>query len=116
MGKGRRRRRERRDAREDRGVPVPRHQSRSIEKRRDEFAKQQRALTRRRTLIGALGFIPLAGYAGCGLGVTPLCGIPVEIWLAIWAAFFGSFLGLTIRLVLERRRFKREAAGGESPS
>ena len=115
MGKGRRRRRERRDAREARPLPA-RRESRSIEKLRSEFETQQRRLVRRRSVIGALGFIPLAGPFGCGIGIAPFCIVPVEVWLAIWAAFFGSFLGLTIRLVLERRRFQRRAAGGGSPS
>jgi hypothetical protein len=113
MGRGRRRRRERRDAREVREAPVARRESRSVEKRRSDFLAQQRSLGRRRTIVGALGFVPLAGYVGCGSGITALCGIPVEIWLAIWAAFFGSFLGLTIRLVLERRRFARGEAAGK---
>jgi hypothetical protein len=41
-----------------------------------------------------------------------LCQIPQEWWLAIWAALFGSFLGITIRLVLQRRKFERGAASG----
>ena len=41
-----------------------------------------------------------------------LCQIPQEWWLAIWAALFGSFLGITIRLLLERRRYRRGVASG----
>jgi len=37
---------------------------------------------------------------------------PRDGWLLVWAALFGSFLGLTIRLVLERRKFERGAADG----
>jgi hypothetical protein len=78
-------------------------------KRRAAFDAQQRKLGRRRTVVGMLGFIPLVASLVCGTG-TPLdvlCLIPREYWLLIWAALFGSFLGLTIRLILERRRFER---------
>lgn len=76
------------------------------------FEADQRSLRRRRTFIGALGFVPLVGALGCGQGVAFLCQVPQEWWLAIWAALFGSFLGITIRLFLARRRFLREASGG----
>ena len=50
----------------------------------------------------------LARGAGAAMvGISPRDG-----WLLVWAALFGSFLGLTIRLVLERRRFERAAANG----
>ena len=116
MARGRRRKRERRDEREDRGTTVARRESRSIEKRRSEFVAAQRALARRRSVIGLLGFVPLAGFVGCGYGLTALCAIPSEVWLLGWAAFFGSFLGLTIRLFRERRKFERGAAGGATSS
>lgn len=76
------------------------------------FEADQRSLRRRRTFIGALGFIPLVGALGCGSGVAFLCQVPQEWWLAIWAALFGSFLGITIRLFLARRKFVREVASG----
>jgi hypothetical protein len=85
---------------------------RDVEKRRVEFEASQRKLGRRRNLVGLLGIFPLAATLGCG-GVPlldVLCTIPRDWWLLIWAALFGSFLGLTIRLVLERRKFQREAA------
>lgn len=63
-----------------------------------------------------LGFIPLLASLVCGTG-TPfdvLCVLPSSWWLLIWAALFGSFLGLTIRLVLERRRFERGTHTGRA--
>jgi hypothetical protein len=108
----RRRRRERRDAAEHRPAQPERPQKRSDDKRREAFETDQRSLRRRRTFIGALAFIPLGGALGCGVGVQLLCQVPQEWWLAIWAALFGSFLGITIRLWLERRRFRRGVASG----
>ncbi len=90
---------------------------REAEKRRAEFLGSQQRLTRRRNVIGVLGFVPLAAsLAGCGTG-TPLdllCAVPREWWLLIWGALFGSFLGITIRLVLERRRFERGTTSGRA--
>ncbi|MDQ2912041.1 MAG: hypothetical protein M3T56_02180 [Chloroflexota bacterium] len=107
-----RRRRERRDAIEHRPAAPDKRDKRSEDKRRQAFEADQRSLRRRRTFIGALGFIPLVGALGCGAGVQLSCQVPQEWWLAIWAALFGSFLGITIRLFLTRRRFLRGAAGG----
>jgi hypothetical protein len=89
---------------------------RDAEKRRLEFQVGQQRLARRRTVIGIIGFIPLAASFGCGLGppFDLLCAIPRDVWLLIWAALFGSFLGLTIRLIRERRRFERGAPGGRT--
>ena len=106
------RRRARRDANDQRAAKIEKRASRSEEKRREAFTAQQKSLARRRTFVGALGFIPLVGALGCGSGVQFLCTVPQEWWLAIWAALFGSFLGLTIRLILERRKFVRGAASG----
>jgi hypothetical protein len=108
----RRRRRERRDAGEYRPAKPDTRDKRSEDKRRDTFEADQRSLRRRRTFIGALAFIPLGGALGCGMGLQLLCQIPQEWWLAIWAALFGSFLGITIRLFLERRKFRRGVASG----
>jgi hypothetical protein len=89
---------------------------RDAEKRRLAFYAGQRSLARRRTIIGILGFIPLAASLGCGLGppFDLLCFVPRDLWLLIWAALFGSFLGLTIRLIRERRRFERRTPGGRA--
>jgi hypothetical protein len=86
------------------------------EKRRAAFTAQQKRLRKRRTVVGALGFVPLAASFGCGTGtlLDALCVVPREAWLLIWAALFGSFLGLTIRLILERRRFERGTTGGRT--
>ncbi len=89
---------------------------RDAAKRRAAFVEQQRRLRRRRTFVGLLGFIPLGASLLCGAGapLDPLCAIPQSWWLLIWAALFGSFLGLTIRLVLERRRFERGTSDGRA--
>jgi hypothetical protein len=120
----RRRRRDRRDAAEHRPanrisekddqrlVKPERREKRAEDKRQEAFEASQISLRRRRTFIGALAFTPLVGALGCGVGLLPLCQIPQEWWLAIWAALFGSFLGITIRLYLERRRFRRGVASG----
>lgn len=108
----RRRRRERRDATEHRPATPEKRDKRAEDKRRQTFEASQLSLRRRRTFIGALGFVPLLGSFGCGTGLQLFCQIPQEWWLAIWAALFGSFLGITIRLFLARRRFLRGAASG----
>ena len=84
------------------------------ERRREKYAQDRKRLERRRTIIGVLALIPLAAWAA-QLPFSPLGFIglpPRDAWLLIWAALFGSFLGLTIRLILERRRFERAAANG----
>jgi hypothetical protein len=108
----RRRRRDRREAGEHRPAQPETRDKRTEDKRREAFDAGQKSLRRRRTFIGALAFIPLGGALGCGAGVQFLCQIPQEWWLAIWAALFGSFLGITIRMFLERRRFRRGVASG----
>jgi hypothetical protein len=86
---------------------------REAERRRIAFETEQRKIVRRRTVIGllgvALGIVPFIVSLSCPTGtlVDQLCAVPVNVWLLIWAASFGSFLGLTIRLILERRRFER---------
>ena len=78
------------------------------EKRKARFAESQRKLDRRRNIIGALVLIPLAAaLLDVPFGPLDVFGIPPrEGWLLVWAMLFGSFLGLTIRIVLERRRFR----------
>ena len=86
---------------------------READKKRREYAERQGRLTRRRTIVGLLAFVPLVASLGCGTP-TPLavlCFLPRDLWLLIWAALFGSFLGLTIRLILERRKFERAERG-----
>jgi anti-sigma factor RsiW len=111
----RRRRRERRERRSGGTAEnAPKRAPRTDDKRRATFLAQQRSLSRRRTIVGALGFLPLVGALGCTGGVDFLCAVPQQWWLAIWAAVFGSFIGITIRLFLERRKFERGAAAGRS--
>jgi len=86
---------------------------RDAEKRRLDYAARRRRLERQRNVIGLLGVVPLVFSLGCGTG-TPLdalCFLPREIWMFVWAALLGSFLGLTIRLILERRRFQKVERG-----
>jgi hypothetical protein len=93
---------------------------RDASKRRTEYLTRRKRLERQRNVIGLLAVVPLLFSVVCGTG-TPLdalCFIPRDIWLFVWAALFGSFLGLTIRLILERRRFERGERGkaqGEGP-
>jgi hypothetical protein len=97
-------------------LPKKKRGDRDAEKRRLAFSAGQRRLARRRTLVGIIGFVPLAASLGCGLGppFDLLCAVPREVWLLTWAALFGSFLGLTIRLIRERRRFERGTPGGRA--
>jgi len=86
---------------------------REAEKKRRAYAERQGRLTRRRTVVGLLAFVPLLASLGCGTPpmLAVLCFLPRDIWLLIWAALFGSFLGLTIRLILERRKFEKVERG-----
>jgi len=86
---------------------------RDADKRRRAYLEQRKRLSQRRTVVGFLGFVPLLASLGCGTG-TPLdvfCFLPRDVWLLVWAALFGSFLGLTIRLILERRKFQKVERG-----
>jgi hypothetical protein len=117
---GRNRRRERR---RDRGTNaavrtdtavVPKRVVKEEERRRTKYTEDRKRLERRRTIAGLLAVIPLAAWAlQLPFGPLDFLGIPPrDGWLLVWAALFGSFLGLTIRLVLERRKFERGAADG----
>jgi hypothetical protein len=111
---GRKRRRERRADR-DTDAPAraePKRLVKAEERRIAKYSEDRKRLERRRNVIGLLGLIPLAAWAlQAPVGPLDFIGIPArDGWLLIWAALFGSFLGLTIRLVLERRRFERGAA------
>ena len=116
---GRKRRRERRgdrdaDASANAETAEPKRVAKAEERRRAKYAEDRKRLERRRTVIGLLALIPLAAWAlQAPFGPLDFVGIsPRDGWLLVWAALFGSFLGLTIRLVLERRRFERAAANG----
>ncbi len=116
---GRKRRRERRDrdaqavARAP-GTEAPKRADKVDERRRAKYTEDRKRLERRRTIVGLLALLPLAAWAGqLPFGPLDFIGVPPrDGWLLIWAALFGSFLGLTIRLILERRRFERAAANG----
>ena len=73
-------------------------------------------MRRERTVIGLLGFVPLIGAMGCRTGgaFAFFCVVSPDIWLVVWAALLGMLLSLTIRLVLERRRFERAASDGRA--
>lgn len=80
------------------------------DKRRERAAEAFKAkdarLRRARTIVGFLGLVPLLGSQSCESGFVITCAVPRELYLAMWAAIFGAFIGLSIRLVLERRRFE----------
>ena len=114
---GRKRRRERRPDRDTRAPArpeqaEPRRLVKAEERRKAKYSEDRKRLERRRNVIGLLGVIPLGAWAvQLPFGPLDFIGIPArDGWLLVWAALFGSFLGLTIRLVLERRRFERGAA------
>jgi hypothetical protein len=116
---GKRRRRERRADRDTHAVAriepaEPRRVVKAEERRRAKYAEDRRKLERRRTIAGLLSLIPLGAWAvSLPFGPLDFMGVPPrDGWLLLWAALFGSFLGLSIRLVLERRRFERGAASG----
>ena len=112
---GRKRRRERREAYESAarvaGAAAPKRPDKTAERLRAKYAEDRKRLERRRTIVGLLALIPLAAWAlQLPFGPLDFIGIPPrDGWLLIWAALFGSFLGITIRLILERRRFARGA-------
>jgi len=94
--------------RKRRGHQSTQRPEKAEEKRKAQFADAQRKLDRRRNIIGALVLIPLAAVLlNVPFGPLDVFGIPPrEGWLLVWAMLFGSFLGLTIRIVLERRKFR----------
>jgi hypothetical protein len=117
---GRRRRRERRAdsganaATRTPAAELPKRADKAEERRRAKYAGDRKRLERRRTIIGLLALLPLGAWAAqLPFGPLDFIGVPPrDGWLLVWAALFGSFLGITIRLVLERRKFERGAANG----
>jgi len=94
----------------DRPPPHPtgeRAGARAEARRREAFEVRIARLRRMRTIVGALGFVPLVASLLCGAGTEALCVVPREIYLGIWAALFGTFLGLSVRMWRERRAFTR---------
>lgn len=84
-------------------------------KKRDRQVAQhdvrQRRIKKWRTAALFIGLVPLVGSATCDWGLLIAC-IPREVYLGIWAAIVGAVVGLSIRLVLERRRFEQESPPG----
>ena len=68
-------------------------------------------IKRGRSIALFLGVAPLAGLTACDIGLAFAC-LPREIYLGIWAAIVGAVIGLSIRLVLERRRFQQRSHPG----
>ena len=84
---------------------------RAVEKRRAAFLEQQQRIRRRRTVMGVLALVTLAiAFFACGSPLSGGCGILGTVAMVGSAAFLGSSIGLTIRLLIERRRFMQEKA------
>ena len=87
----------------------------SREKRRErEIAEFHARIARIKKWRGVgliLGLVPLGGLTLCDIGLSIACQ-PREIYLGIWAAVVGAVVGLSIRLVLERRRFAQHTQPG----
>ena len=85
------------------------------DKKRDralaEHNVRERRIKRWRTVALFIGLVPLVGSGSCEWGLVIAC-IPREIYLGIWAAIVGAVVGLSIRLVLERRRFEQQSSPG----
>jgi hypothetical protein len=80
-------------------------------RRAAEHEARIKRLERLRAFATALIALPLAASLGCGVVAIPLlCDVPREWYLGLWAGIVGAFVGLTIRLVLERRRYERGTA------
>ena len=95
-------------------LPAP-AEPHSRDKKRDRQTAQHNArlhrIKRWRTVALLIGLVPLVGSQSCDWGLTIAC-VPREIYLGIWAAIFGAVVGLSIRLVLERRRFEQRSPPG----
>ncbi len=83
-------------------------------KRAKEIALHQETIARIkkwRTVALILGLGPFIGLTACDVGLAIAC-LPPEIYLGAWAAIVGAVVGLSIRLVLERRRFQQQTPTG----
>ena len=81
------------------------------QRRAQEHDRRIERIKRWRGIGLYLGLVPLAGLTACDIGVSVAC-LPREIYLGIWAAVVGAVVGLSIRLVLERRRFQQHPPPG----
>lgn len=98
----------------DRGAAAGGAAVRGTKKRDRQVAEhdaRQRRIKKWRTVALFMGLVPLVGLATCDWGLLIAC-IPREIYLGIWAAIVGAVIGLSIRLVLERRRFEQQSPSG----
>ena len=94
-------------------APRPGKADKAEVQRRERYEATALRLRRLRVGILAAGFVPIAGILGCGsLGISVACAVPKDWYFGLWAAVVGSIIGLTIRLVLERRRFEHGAGTG----
>jgi len=94
-------------------APRPAKAEKAEVQRRERYQATATRLRRLRVGILGLGFVPLAGLIGCGtLRISVACAVPKDWYFGLWAAVVGSIIGLTIRLVLERRRFEHGAGTG----
>lgn len=91
--------------------PEPQAKVRKRERAIAEHEARLARIRKGRTIAMFLGLVPFAGSFGCDAGLALLC-LPREIYLGVWAAIVGAVLGLSIRLVLERRRFQQESPSG----
>jgi len=88
--------------------------ARSLPRAERDRKQHERRIARIKTWRGYglfAGLIPLAGLTACDIGLSIAC-LPREIYLGIWAAVVGAVVGLSIRLVLERRRFQQHPPPG----
>ena len=94
--------------------PGPAVRSSQVKKQARRLAEhnaRMERIKRSRTFAMFGGLVPLVGLTACDAGLAIAC-LPREIYLGIWAAIVGAFAGLSIRLVLERRRFQQQSPPG----
>ena len=94
----------RKSARPGRALP-------GVQRRAKEHERRIERIKRWRGIGLFLGLVPLVGLTACDIGLAIAC-LPREIYLGIWAAVVGAVVGLSIRLVLERRRYQQHAPPG----
>ena len=94
--------------------PAPAEPHAKVKKRERQIAEHDARILRikrGRSIALFLGVVPLVGLTACDIGLAIAC-LPREIYLGIWAAIVGAVIGLSIRLVLERRRFQQQSHPG----
>lgn len=109
-----RRRLKKRNVRPGSASPAPAVPHAKDKKRERALAQHNATLARIkkwRSIGLFLGLVPFAGLTACDVGLAFAC-IQREIYLGMWAAIVGAVVGLSIRLVLERRRFQQESHPG----